>query len=218
MHTLIIASILATGAISLLIELPIIANPRCIDDPDENVSTNWLDITSVCVAELKLQIRDEMSAAIVYLAMAAHFSRNTINRPGFAKLFFESANEERTHAIELIQYLLSRGQLSNDVTNLIKFRKPKQTIWHSGYDALQDAFLMEVAITERIRKIAKICESDNDNNENDDVIHFLISKVTNEQLKSTHKYAGRVSTLSKLIKLNGHLGEFLFDKELLKEN
>jgi len=49
----------------------------------------------------------------------AHFSRDIVNRPGFAKLFFESASEEREHAIKLIEYLLMRGELTRELDNLI---------------------------------------------------------------------------------------------------
>lgn len=65
-------------------------------------------------------MQEELKAAIQYLAMAAHFSRDTINRPGFAKLFFEAASEEREHAIKLISYLLMRGELTSDVSTLIR--------------------------------------------------------------------------------------------------
>lgn len=69
---------------------------------------------------MRSQVQEELKAAIQYLAMAAHFSRDTINRPGFAKLFFESASEEREHAIKLISYLLMRGELTSDVSSLLK--------------------------------------------------------------------------------------------------
>lgn len=69
---------------------------------------------------MKEQIQEELNASIQYLAMGAHFSRDIINRPGFAKLFFEAASEERQHALKLITYLLMRGNLTTDVSHLIK--------------------------------------------------------------------------------------------------
>lgn len=63
---------------------------------------------------------EELKAAMQYMAMGAHFSKDTINRPGFAKLFFEAASEEREHAIKLIHYLLMRGELTSGVSDLIK--------------------------------------------------------------------------------------------------
>lgn len=73
-----------------------------------------------CIDKMRRQIQQELNAAMQYMAMGAHFSRDTINRPGFAKLFFEAASEERQHAIKLISYLLMRGGLTKGVSNLIK--------------------------------------------------------------------------------------------------
>ncbi len=69
----------------------------------------WIDIKEKCTIETKKQIEMEIQASIVYLSYAAHFSKDVINRPGFAKFFFEAASEEREHATKLIDYLSMRG-------------------------------------------------------------------------------------------------------------
>lgn len=63
------------------------------------------------------------------LFQGAHFSRDTINRPGFAKMFFESASEERQHAIKIISYLLMRGELTSEVRKLIQ--NPVRNVIHT---------------------------------------------------------------------------------------
>lgn len=73
-----------------------------------------------CIQAVRGQIQKEIDASMKYLAMGAHFSRDTVNRPGFAKMFFNSASEEREHAIKLIDYLLMRGELVSNVSKLIK--------------------------------------------------------------------------------------------------
>lgn len=83
------------------------------------VPTEWLDMTGGCISEVRRQIQAEINASIKYLAMGAHFAKDTINRPGFAEFFFKSAGEEREHATKLIEYLLMRTQLSS-VGDLIK--------------------------------------------------------------------------------------------------
>jgi ferritin heavy chain len=55
-----------------------------------------------------------------FLFQGAHFSGDTINRPGFAKFFFEAASEEREHAIKIISYLLMRGELTSNIAELIQ--------------------------------------------------------------------------------------------------
>lgn len=87
------------------------------------IPTEWIDMKQFCVNSVTAQIEEELKAAMQYMAMGAHFSRDVVNRPGFAKLFFEAASEERQHAIKLISYLLMRGELTSKVSELIKSRK-----------------------------------------------------------------------------------------------
>lgn len=88
--------------------------------PEVNVTTTWVDMADSCTVSMRRQIQEELKAAMQYMAMGAHFSKDSINRPGFAKMFFESASEERDHAIKLISYLLMRGGLTKEVSNLIE--------------------------------------------------------------------------------------------------
>lgn len=76
-------------------------------------------MTRGCVKEVRRQIQTEIDASMQYLAMGAHFAKDVVNRPGFSEFFFKSAGEEREHATKLIEYLLMRGLLTDDVTNLI---------------------------------------------------------------------------------------------------
>lgn len=84
-----------------------------------NIPGDWLDMTNGCVKEMKRQIQAEINASVTYLAMGAHFAKDTVNRPGFSQFFFKSASEEREHATKLIEYLLMRTSFS-DVHDLIK--------------------------------------------------------------------------------------------------
>lgn len=76
-------------------------------------------MTRGCTKEMRRQIQAEIDASMQYLAMGAYFSKDTVNRPGFSSFFFKAAGEEREHAGKLIEYLLMRGQLTDDVSNLI---------------------------------------------------------------------------------------------------
>ncbi|KOB51914.1 Ferritin, partial [Operophtera brumata] len=78
------------------------------------IPKEWVTMHRPCRDSLRRQIQMETAASLQYLAMGAHFSRDSINRPGFAKLFFDSASEEREHAMKLIEYLLMRGELTTD--------------------------------------------------------------------------------------------------------
>lgn len=72
-----------------------------------------------CIKEVRRQIQAEIDASMQYMAMGAHFAKDTVNRIGFSEFFFKASSEEREHAGKLIEYLLMRGQLTDDVSNLI---------------------------------------------------------------------------------------------------
>ena len=50
------------------------------------------------------QIGNEFGASMQYVSIAAHFSQRHLQL--LAKLFFEQADEEKTHAMKFVKYLL----------------------------------------------------------------------------------------------------------------
>lgn len=133
-----------------------------------DIPSAWMDMKVGCINEMKRQIQTEIDASITYLAMGAHFSQDTVNRPGFAKFFFESAAEEREHGHKLIEYLLMRGELvgaNSEITNLITVNPPGHTQWESGVEALKDALRTEAKVTKSIRRVIEKCEADSDFND-----------------------------------------------------
>lgn len=184
-----------------------------------NVPEDWLDMVDPCVNKMRDQIQEEIKASIQYLAMGAHFSRDTVNRPGFAKLFFESASEERQHAMKLISYLLMRGELTSSVSNLLKKHiEPDASEWVDGASALRDALKLEAKVTKKIREVIKVCENPNfvENNFNDyHLVDYLTGEFLEEQYKGQRELAGKISNLDKMLDRHLELGEYLFDKELL---
>lgn len=179
----------------------------------------WKTMETSCTQLMKNQVQAELNAAITYLAMGAHFSQDTVNRPGFSKMFFESANEERDHAIKIIDYLLMRGELTRDIHQLIMNPYPaKSTLhWDNGLSALRAALTLEVSVTRSINDIVKMCEQPPQNGENDfHLVDYLTGEFLDEQYKGQRDLAGKLSTLEKMINSTyGDLGEYLFDKKLL---
>jgi len=187
------------------------AKLTCDVTPAE-VPREWLDMTNDCIRSVRNQIQTEINASITYLAMGAHFSRDTVNRPGFAEFFFKSASEEREHATKLIEYLLMRTQV-HEVGDLIKVNAPAQTFWEKGLDALKDALTTEASVTKSIKGVIQKCENDKGNNDYH-LVDYLTGEFLDEQYKGQRDLAGKISTLGKMMNKNGALGEFLFDKQL----
>ncbi|XP_073964215.1 ferritin 1 heavy chain [Choristoneura fumiferana] len=179
-----------------------------------NVPRDWITVHGTCRSAMRRQIQMEVKASLQYLAMGAHFSRDGINRPGFSKLFFDAASEEREHAMKLIDYLLMRGELTHDVTSLIKIRPPESKAWDSGVDALEQALTMENEVTRSIRTVIAACEDDPEFNDYH-LADYLTGEFLEEQYKGQRDLAGKATTLKKMLDRHSALGEFLFDKKLL---
>lgn len=144
-----------------------------------------------CTLATEGQIKKEITASIKYLSMAAYFSKDSVNRPGFAKLFFDAAGEEREHALKLIEYLSMRGRYlgstkssipSIDISALVKNADDLSPLGltlvplattddktSSGLIALQNALKLEVAVTKSIRSVIDECEK------TDDFNHYHVS-------------------------------------------
>lgn len=187
-----------------------------------NMTSDWVTMADPCVKAVRGQIQEEMHAAMAYLAMGAHFSRDTVNRPGFAKMFFEHASEERGHSIKLISYLLMRGELTEDVSSLLQVRPDRalQTDFDSGIDALKAALDLEISVTNKIQNLVKLCEDTTPAQakqlKNDyELVDYLTGDFLREQYEGMRELAGRISTLEKMHREHGVLGEFLYDKQLL---
>jgi len=179
---------------------------------------DWITMVENCTLKMRAQVQEELKAALTYLAMGAHFSRDTINRPGFAKLFFEAASEEREHAIKIISYLLMRGELTSEVSKLIQNPSPLNESWDSGIDALKGALKLEADVTRKIRDIIAACEDptgDGSGVNDYHLVDYLSGDFLEEQYKGQSDLAHKISILGKMLDNYGTLGEFLFDKKLL---
>ncbi|XP_012257949.1 ferritin subunit [Athalia rosae] len=189
---------------------------KCTLNPAD-VPNSWLDMVDPCIKAMEAQVQTEIEASITYLAMGGHFARDSVNRPGFSKLFLESASEERDHALKIIEYLLMRGQLTSDVSKLLKFPlRPIREEWSSGVEALSDALKLEAQVTQSIRNIIQVCENPTPSDFNDyHLVDYLTADFLDEQYKGQRDLAGKISTLGKMMATHGPLGEFLYDKKLL---
>ncbi|KAL5238297.1 hypothetical protein ACI65C_005707 [Semiaphis heraclei] len=186
--------------------------------PQVQIPDDWITMVDPCTKKMKEQVQEELTAAMTYFAMGAHFSKDTVNRPGFAKIFFDSASEERDHAIKIIGYLLMRGGLTKDISQLIRDPQPLSEAWADGLSALKDALKLEAHVTRKIRDIATTCEEpgrDGQDFNDYHLVDWLTGDFLTEQYEGQRDLAGKISNLGKMLEAHGALGEFLFDKKLL---
>lgn len=181
-----------------------------------DIPNKWVTMVDPCVKKMRDQINVELTAAMTYMAMGAHFARDTVNRPGFSDLFLKAASEEREHAMKLLEYLLMRGQLTKSIGDLIQDPRPEKDHWEDAVTALKDALNLETKVTQEIRNIVAVCEDPGESKFNDyHLVDYLTGDFLDEQYKGQRELASMVSTLGKMMDHHGPIGEFLYDKKLL---
>uniref|UniRef100_T1H2E1 Ferritin n=1 Tax=Megaselia scalaris TaxID=36166 RepID=T1H2E1_MEGSC len=115
-------------------------------DLSESSHAQWNQ--SRCVDSIRARIQKEIFASYQYLAMAAYFSRDTVNRPGFTEHFFGASKEDALH---LIEYLSMRRNLTSVIINLITNTQVKKAEWINAVEALTDALELNAELTKSIR-------------------------------------------------------------------
>merc|ERR1719435_808200 len=82
-----------------------------VPDTDQCSGRNYAcqNFAEESITGISDQIKKELEASHTYMAMAAYFGRDNVAYRGFAKFFMKSSQEEREHAMKLVEYLNKRG-------------------------------------------------------------------------------------------------------------
>lgn len=183
----------------------------------------FVDMKKGCVEATEDQIKKEITASLKYLSYGAYFSQDNVNRPGYAKFFFDAASEEREHAHKLIEYLQMRGRyfdiqdtiISNiNIGKLVKESEkatalgldhtwmkspePRANGLSAGMEAMRTALKMEYAVTESIRNLIISCEAEKLEGKNDETFndYHFVDYLTAEFL--TEQYKGKRDIAGKI--------------------
>lgn len=101
------------------------------------------------------QIGNEFGAHMQYLSIAAHFRQKQLTL--LTKLFFAQADEEKTHAMKFINYVLdTKAELQIPA---IPAPKP---VFANAEEAVQAALTWEQEVTGQITGLMQIAVKDND--------------------------------------------------------
>ncbi|MFC9786849.1 ferritin [Rhodococcus sp. NPDC127528] len=104
---------------------------------------------------LREQIRNEFTASQQYIAVAVYFDGNDL--PQLAGRFYSQANEERSHAMMMIRYLLD-----NDLAVQIPGVDEVVTEFGSVREPVELALNQERAVTEQVTKLARTARDTGD--------------------------------------------------------
>ena len=101
------------------------------------------------------QIGNEFGASMQYVSIAAHFQQRSLTL--LAKLFMEQAEEERTHAMKFVKYVLdTKGEL------LIPAIAAPKAAFTSAEDAVSAALAWEQDVTRQIGKLMDLAVKESD--------------------------------------------------------
>jgi len=172
------------------------------------METHAVSAAPDCYQSIAEQIHAELTASVSYLAMSAYFSKAEYYRPGIAKFFLDSADEERGHAKQMIEYMLHRGGSIEDTVKFMEVLKPAKVSWAGGMEeALEDAHALEQSVTTKIVNIIDKCEKDYHSAD-----HFT-GHFLDEQHDGLRKLSGYIVTLETMRLHHGPLGDIMFDSQ-----
>merc|ERR1712156_1161949 len=138
-------------------------------------------------------INMELHASYVYMSMAAYFDRDDIALPGFAKRFQANSEEEREHAMKLINYQ--------------NIAKAKTDDWYSALSAVEASLELEKKVHESLLEMHKLADSHGDAQLTD----FIEGEYLKEQVEAQKEIG---DLISKMKRAGDALGLHIIDKEL----
>ncbi|XP_047735815.1 ferritin subunit [Hyalella azteca] len=173
-----------------------------------------------CTRRIAHHIQEELNAAFSYLYMAAHFDDDRIARHGLAKFLYESASEERQHAILMLEYLNKRGVLFNETYNLKTsdnevFLPASCNEYRSLTIPIKTIkFLSQHQVTNSIYKIVEACGLDFH------AADVFTDPILDEQHEGIRKLQGAIRTFKDMTDGHTHtsagaMAEFMFDQKIL---
>jgi len=149
---------------------------------------------------MNAQVGREFGASLQYFNIAAYF--DTDDLPELAAFFYRQAEEEKTHALKFVHYIVDAG----GKVRIPAVDQPKQD-FVSAKEAAQAALDWEMEVTRQINNLMDMAIKENDHIAQD----FLRWFVT-EQLEE-------VSTMETLLSIIGRAGDnLLWVEDFLARN
>jgi len=125
------------------------------------------------VDELNAQIGREFAAAHQYVAIGTYYAAETF--PQLAAFFFAQADEEREHAMKMVNYLLDR-----DATPDIGAVESPQTRFEDHIAPIRLALEQERSVTISISQLFEIARETRDY-QSEQFLHWFLEEQTEEE-------------------------------------
>jgi ferritin len=139
-------------------------------------------ISSEMNASLNQQIGNEFSSSLQYVAIATYFDTESL--PELANHFYRQAEEERTHAMKFVKYVVDAGGAVH-----IPAIPEARSSFRTAEEAVQQAVEGELTVTREINALV-----DQSLTEGDHLTQSFLQWFVTEQLEE-------VSTMQDLLKI-----------------
>jgi ferritin len=139
-------------------------------------------------AALNEQIGQEFCASLQYVAIAAHFDRESL--PELARYYYRQAEEERAHAMRMVKYVVDAG----GKVEIPSIPAP-DTRFSTAQDAVQKALDGEMIVTREINALVDLTFQ-----ETDHITRNFLQWFVTEQLEE-------VSSAETLLRIVQRAGE-----------
>ncbi|KAK4302860.1 hypothetical protein Pmani_025085 [Petrolisthes manimaculis] len=173
-----------------------------------------------CTNKIVSHIQEEFNAAFKYLYMASKLGQYTVARPGITKFLLESASEERSHAMQMLDYLDTRGISYPNEYNFAKsqvenFGIPGDKPLETGIEnVLKKSIEMEIHVTNLIKGVIDSCSNDFH------AADVFTNPILDEQHLGLRKLQGALQTLKAMKNAatedEKKVAEYFFDLKLQK--
>ncbi len=123
------------------------------------------------------QVKEEFFASWTYMAMGYAFE--SMNLKVFAQWFYKQAQEEKTHAEKIAQYILDQGA----EVKLTALDAPK-TEYKSAEEIVGAAVQHEIKVTKMINKLVDLARKENDH-ATDNFLQWFVQEQVEEVASTT---------------------------------
>lgn len=158
-------------------------------------------------AGVNRQINMELYASYVYMSMAYYFDRDDVALPGAHKYFKKASEEEREHAERLMKFQNQRGGR----VKLQDIKRPEKDEWSSLLNAFTVALELEKKVNESLLNLHAVADSHKDAQ----MCDFIETHYLTEQVEAIKEIGDHITNLKRV---GTGLGEYIYDKESLKED
>ena len=161
----------------------------------------------LCEAGVNKQINLELYASYTYHSIAFYFDRDDVALPGAHKYFKKQSEEEREHAEKLMKFQNQRGGR----VKLKDITAPEKEEWGSLLDAFKVALELEKKVNQSLLDLHSLADSKKDAQ----MCDFIETHYLTEQVEAIKEIGDHITNLKRV---GTGLGEYIYDKENLKED